>query len=67
MIRPPRVSKLRLVELSRKKQRIALDEYSGLVVRFLVLGQYMTQFWGSKSNFREIGNFQLCSSKFEKL
>ena len=40
---PPRVSKLRVVELSGKNQRIALDEYSRLVVRFLILGQYLTQ------------------------
>ena len=30
----PRLSKLSVVELSRKNQRIALDEYSRLVVRF---------------------------------
>ena len=40
---PPRVSKLRVVKLSGKNRRIALDEYSRLVVRFLVLGQYLTQ------------------------
>ena len=31
---PPSVSKLRVVELSGKGQRIALDEYSQLVVEF---------------------------------
>ena len=38
-----RVSKLNAVKFSRKNRRIALDEYSRLVVRFLVLGQYLTQ------------------------
>ena len=34
----PRVSKLRVVELSGKKQRIALQKYSRfVVVRFLIL------------------------------
>ena len=28
----------------QKNQQIALDEYSRLVVRFLVLGEYLTQF-----------------------
>ena len=60
---PPRVSRLRVVELSGKRQlllfqlllhqllqlhqlhqlQIASDEYPRLVVRFLVLGQYLTQ------------------------
>ena len=40
---PPRISKRRVVELSVKKRRIARDEFSRLVVRFLVLGQYLTQ------------------------
>ena len=40
---PPRVSKLTVVGLSRKDRRIALDEYSRFVVRFLVLDQYLTQ------------------------
>ena len=36
---PPRVSKLSIAELSeKKKQRIALDKYSRLVARFLILG-----------------------------
>ena len=42
---PPRVSKLMIVEL-RKKQWIALDEYSRLVVFFFfggVLGKYLTK------------------------
>ena len=34
VVRPPRVSKLSVVELSGKKRRIAQDEYSRLVVRF---------------------------------
>ena len=40
---PPGVSKLSVVELSRKDWQIALDEYSRLVVRFLTLGQNLTQ------------------------
>ena len=59
---PPRLSELRVVEFSGKNQRIALEEYSRLVMRFVVLGQYLTQFWtggGSKVKFREIGNFSI--------
>ena len=40
---PPGVSKLSVVELSGKDWQIALDEYSRLVVRFLTLGQNLTQ------------------------
>ena len=40
---PPRVSKLSVVELSGKNHRIARVEYSRLVVRFFILGQYLTQ------------------------
>ena len=42
---PPHVSKVRVVELSGKKQRIALDKCSRLVVRLLVLGKYLTEFF----------------------
>ena len=42
-IDPPRVSKLRVLKFSEKKRRISLDKYSRLVVRFFVLGQYLTQ------------------------
>ena len=35
---PPRVSILMVVELSGKNRRVARDEYSRLVVRFLTLG-----------------------------
>ena len=35
----------------KQKQRIALDEYSRLVVRYFVLGQYLSHFWGSKVKF----------------
>ena len=38
-----RASKLGVVELREKKQRIGLDEYSQMVVWFLILGQYFTQ------------------------
>ena len=41
----PRVRfEARVAELSEKKHWIALDEFSRLVLRFLVLGQYLTQF-----------------------
>ena len=44
LVRPPRVSKPSVVEHSEKKQRIALDEYWRLVVRFFyILGQHLTQ------------------------
>ena len=59
---PPGVSKLSVVELSGKNQRIALDEYSRLVVRFLILGKKLTPFWGSKVKFsrnRRFFNFTL--------
>ena len=39
---PPGVSKLSVVALREKKQSIALDEYSRLVVHFLTLGQHLT-------------------------
>ena len=42
LMRPPRVSKLCVVELSGKSQRLALEDYSRLVVRFWILGQYLT-------------------------
>ena len=64
---PPGVSKLSVVELSGKNQRIALDEYSRLVVRFFgprsIFDPVMR---GQRSNFREIGNFSnyiYCISK----
>ena len=44
---PPRVSKLSVVELIEKK-RIALDEYSGLVVRFYILSQNLTSVGGQR-------------------
>ena len=39
----PTLLKLRVVELSGKHSRIALDEYSRLLVRFLVIDQYLIQ------------------------
>ena len=53
---PPRVSKLRVAELS-ENQWITFDKYSRLVVRFLVLGQYLTQFLGVKSQIFEKSGF----------
>ena len=45
---PLGVSKRSVVELSGKDQRIALVEYSRLVVLFLVLDQYLIQLWQVK-------------------
>ena len=42
---PLGVSKWSVVELRGKDQQIALAEYSRLVVLFLVIDQYFTQFW----------------------
>ena len=58
----------KVVELSNKNLRIALDEYSRLVVRFFILGQNLTQFLGVKGQiFLKSAFFQLCSSIFQKL
>ena len=40
---PPRVSKLKVVELSGKNRQTALEDYSRLVVRFFVLDKFLTQ------------------------
>ena len=69
-MRPPPlgVSKRSVVELSGKDQKIALAEYSRLVVLFLVLGQYLTQLWQVKCQI--FGNsmiFQLYESISAKL
>ena len=65
---PPGVWKLSVVELSGKNQRIALDEYSRLVVRFLILGQKLTPFWGVKGQiFAKSAFFQLYIIIFQKL
>ena len=53
---PPRISKLSVVELSGKKQRVALHQYSRVVLCFLILGQHPTQLCEVKSNFREPDN-----------
>ena len=62
---PTRVSKLRVAELSRKKQWIALDDYSRLVVRFFVLVDPVLGIKGQI--FAKSAIFQLCSSIFQKL
>ena len=65
---PPRVSKLRVVELSGKSQRIALDESWRLVVRFSILGQNLDQFWGLKGRiFAKLAILQPYISIFQKL
>ena len=43
LVHPLAVSKFSVIKLSRGNQRIALDKYSRLVVRFFILGQYLTQ------------------------
>ena len=69
LVRPPLgVSKRSVVELSGNDQQIALAEYSRLVVLFLVLGQYLTQFLQVKGQI--FGNsmiFQLYESTSAKL
>ena len=70
VVRPPSlgVSKLSVVEPSRKDQQIALAEYSRLVVLFLVLGQYLTQLWQVKGHiFGYSMIFQLYESISAKL
>ena len=63
---PPGVWKLSVVELSGKNQRIALDEYSRLVVRFLILGQKLTPFWGVKGQiFAKTAIFNFTLSYFK--
>ena len=57
---PLGVSKLRVVALRDKNQRIALHEYSRLVTGDLLLGQYLTQICQVKGQFSgKIGLFQL--------
>ena len=50
LVRPPlpSVSKLSVAQLSEKNQRIALYKYSRLVMRFLIIDQKLTPFWGFK-------------------
>ena len=65
---PIGVSKRSVVELIGEDQKIALAEYSRLVVLFLVLGQYLTQLWQVKGQI--FGNsmiFQLYESISAKL
>ena len=55
----PSVSKLSIIELSGKNQRIALEEYSRLVVSFLILGQNLVPFRGeSKVKFSRNRQFK---------
>ena len=65
---PPRVSKLSVVELSGKTQRIAIGEHSRLVVRFFILGQYLTQLGEVKGQiFAKSTIFQLYMHISQKL
>ena len=58
VVRPPLgVSKRSVVELCGKVQRIALAEYSRLVVLFLAVGHYLTQLWQVRSQF--FGNYNI--------
>ena len=55
---PPRISTLSVVEVNGKKQRIARDEYSRLVVRFfdhLSISDPVMR--GQRSNPRKIDNY----------
>ena len=45
---PLRVSKVNVVKLSGKNQRVALDECSRLVARFSTLDKHLTQLWEVK-------------------
>ena len=55
---PARVSKLRVLELSRKKHRTSPDEYSRLVVRsFRPRSIFDPVMRGQRSNLRNIDNF----------
>ena len=69
LVRPPLgVSKRSVVELRGKDQKIALAEYSRLVVLFLVLGQHLTQLWQVKGQiFANSMIFQLHESMASKL
>ena len=53
----PCFSKLRVVELSGKEQRIALDGYSRLMVDFRPRSIFDPVLRGQRSSFHEIGNF----------
>ena len=68
---PPRVSRLSAVELSGKeKQRIPLDDYLRLVVRFVILGQHVTQLREVKGQTfakSTLFNYTLCYLKKYKL
>ena len=62
------VSKVSIVELSEKKHRIALEEYSRLVVRFLTLGQNLTQLREvNGQNFPESAIFHIYTYISQKL
>ena len=55
---PLRVSKVCVVELSDKDQRIAIDEYSRMAVRFFYPRANFRPFMrGQRSNFLKIDNF----------
>ena len=51
MVRPPWPFETKRRRAYPKKRRIALDEYSRLVVRFFILGQNLTPFRGVKGKF----------------
>ena len=54
----PRVSKLRVIEISGKSSGlVSTSRYSWLVVRFLSEVKILVQFWGAIVKFREIDNF----------
>ena len=69
MTRPPsRISKLSVVEVRGENQRMALDEYSPLVVRFfyprLIFDPLLR---GKRPASCEIDHFQIHRREFQKL
>ena len=56
LIRPPRVSKLMVVELSGKNNGL-LSRVLAIGGAFFTLGQYLTQFWGSEVKFSRNRHF----------
>ena len=67
-VRPPWRFETKRRRAYRKKQRIALEDYSRLVVRFWILGKKITTFWGVKGQiFAKTAIIQLYIIIFQKL
>ena len=56
-VTPLGIFKVSIIELSRKGQRIALDEYSRLMVLFDPRSKFDPVMRGERSNFPKIGKF----------